>query len=380
MGLAAQNKSTKFHSLTFTKTNCYMYKFCIGFLAIILISCGSNEVDLTGNTPLKPNQFFNAFKPITTSLNLSDTNLIAHSDTQKIAAKLLESFIPDSVVKKFISKDGKTMFYALGRIEKAKELYLLIATKNGKNKGLFTTVFDKKENNFLAYKSLLQPNTNNGYFNYVVINREPTFTICHEKQSFDKELKFTKEGWAYSSGSFVVVVKETNEKLEDVPVINPIDSFARNNALSGLYANNGKNFISIRDGKTPLQYLFFLHVEKNDGKCIGELKGEMKMTSPNQAIYNFAGDPCIIDFTFEGNSIIIKEQGSCGNRRGMDCLFEDEFGKKKEAKKGMPTPTIKPTTNPVAKPPIKKTTIKPLNPKPKQVDPKPAEPKTEEIN
>lgn len=328
-----------------------MFKYCIPILAIILISCGSDEVDLSGNTPLKPNQFFNAFTPINESISLADTNLI-DAKHPKIALKLLQSFVPDSTIKIVSNADSKTQFYAIGRIEKGKELYLLISTLNAKNKGLFTVVFDKKENHFLAYKQLLKSTYKDGYHYYVNINREPTFTIVKEKLLADKDIKFTKNGWAYSSGNFIVVVKETNEVTDDLPIQNPIDTFARNNTFSGLYAKNGKNFISIRDGRTPQQYLFFLHIEKNEGKCIGELKGEMKITSTNEAIYSFAGDPCIINFTFEGNSIIIKEQGSCGNRRGMDCMFEDEFAKKKEAKKNVSLP-------------IKKTGIKPVLPKPK---------------
>jgi hypothetical protein len=222
-----------------------------------------------------------------------------------------------------------------------------------KNKGLFTAVFDKKENSFLGFKQLLQPNTNNGYYHYVTINKEPTFTICQEKQAADRDILFTKNGWAFINNSFVLVVKESNEKMSSIPVTNPIDTFPRNNALSGLYAQDSRNFISVRDGKTPQQYLFFLHIEKNDGKCIGELKGEMKMTNANEGIYSFAGDPCIIDFIFEGSRIIIKEQGSCGNRRGMNCKFEDEFGKRKEAKRVIANPNtklpIKPKTK-LAKP------------------------------
>lgn len=328
-----------------------MYRFGVGFLLVLLWACGNGEIDLSGNTPLKPNQFFNAFAPINQSVTFADTNLLVSKDTQQIASKLLQNFLPDSVVKKISTKDGKTHFYALGRIEKANELYLLIATKNANNKGLFAVVFDKKENTFLSCKSLLQPNNNNnGYYHYVTINKEPTFTICQEKQAADRDLLFTKNGWAFVNNRFVLVVKESNEKMSSIPVVNPIDTLPRNNILSGLYAQDSRNFISIRDGKTPQQYLFFLHIEKNDGKCIGELKGELKMTNATTGIYSFAGDPCIIDFNFEGNRITIKEQGSCGNRRGMNCMFEDEFVKKKEAKRVVTNPVLKPITKLKAKP------------------------------
>jgi hypothetical protein len=56
------------------------------------------------------------------------------------------------------------------------------------------------------------------------------------------------------------------------------------------------------------------------------------MKDATSAAYNQGGDPCVIDFSFEGNNIILKEKGSCGNRRGMQCFFDDTFTKKKEPK------------------------------------------------
>ena len=56
------------------------------------------------------------------------------------------------------------------------------------------------------------------------------------------------------------------------------------------------------------------------------------MKSATTAVYAEGGDPCVIDFTFEGNDIVIKEKGSCGNRRGMECFFDDTFTRIKEIK------------------------------------------------
>ena len=65
---------------------------------------------------------------------------------------------------------------------------------------------------------------------------------------------------------------------------------------------------------------------------MGELKGEFKLNSPTSGIFSENGDPCIIDFNFNKSSITLKEQGSCGNHRGIKCFFNDSFIKKKEAK------------------------------------------------
>jgi len=81
--------------------------------------------------------------------------------------------------------------------------------------------------------------------------------------------------------------------------------------------------------KKPNVYQFFIHFEKEEG-CTGELKGELKMKDANTAQFSEKGDPCVIDFHFEGNEISLKEQGSCGNHRGIKCFFDDTFIKKKE--------------------------------------------------
>jgi hypothetical protein len=59
------------------------------------------------------------------------------------------------------------------------------------------------------------------------------------------------------------------------------------------------------------------------------------MKTTVNGIFSENGDPCIIDFTFEGNQLFLKEQGSCGNHRGIKCYFNDEYNKvKRTSKKG----------------------------------------------
>ena len=58
----------------------------------------------------------------------------------------------------------------------------------------------------------------------------------------------------------------------------------------------------------------------------------MLFTAPTKAIYKESGDPCVIDFVFRDNEVEVKEQGSCGNHRGIKCFFDDTYRKKKEPK------------------------------------------------
>ena len=110
-------------------------------------------------------------------------------------------------------------------------------------------------------------------------------------------------------------------------IINPIDTLKATNTFSADYTSGKHNLMSLRDGRGSNSYIFFMHFEKGD--CSGELKGDMVLTDKEHGLYSETGGPCAIDFTFSKNNIEVKEQGNCGNHRGMDCLIDFSFTKKK---------------------------------------------------
>ena len=306
-------------------------------VVIAIFSCKHNKTDLAGDSPVKVNDFIAAFPPLTMPYTVADTNINAFADTITIGHKVLCQFIHDSVLDAFIDTKKSFIIHPIGRIEKEKEIYLLFNVIQKNDVQEVAVVFNK-QNNFQAAKALLSNDYDeDGYIHSLSINKEPTFTVSKERINTQTKLvQFTKVGWIYNSaGAFMVVVNDTNEDPKKVGVVlNPIDTLPSKNKLSGDYTTDKQNFMSIRDGKDAKTYLFFIHFEKKEATCVGELKGQLKMTDEGTAVYSQAGDPCIIDFNFEGNEVTLKEKGSCGNRRGMDCYFDDTFIKKKEAKKG----------------------------------------------
>jgi hypothetical protein len=306
------------------------------FCCILLFSCKDEKVNLLGDTPVKVNDFIAAFPALSTPFIIADTNLTTIGDTLQIGKKVLLQFVPDSILTNQLSVTEKSIFQPIGRIEKEAETYLLLKHKINKKLFIHVLVFSKK-NEFLANKFLLDNSKNDDYLHSVVINREPTFSI--NKDRFDRGeqlLKYTRVGWAFtaSAGTFINVVNETNEdEKRNNTIINPIDTLPKKYKYSGNYVQNDKNFIALRDGSKPNTYLFFIHFEKNNGTCIGELKGEIKMKDENEGIYTESNDPCLIDFKFNRNEITVKEQGSCGNYRGIKCYFNDSYTKKKEVTK-----------------------------------------------
>ncbi len=301
-------------------------------LAIIALpGCGDKKIDLSGETPLKAADFTAAFPKLNLPFSVADTNITKVADTITIGYKAFLQFFPDSSLTHIVGNDKKIVIHPVGKIEKEKEVYLLVNFTTQKKVTRFAVFVTDKKNKYHASKELLSSAMETEYTHAVSINREPTFLISKEKMGKENVVQFTRTGWVYNSvGIFMVVINDSNEDTKKANIINPIDTLPRKNKYSGEYVQNKKNFISIRDSKKPGAYLFFVHFEKNEGSCTGELKGEMKMKNATTAQYTGNGDPCIVDFSFEGNAITLKEQGSCGNHRGIKCFFDDTFLKKKD--------------------------------------------------
>lgn len=316
-----------------------MHRFALIAIVILFVlpSCKHKEFDLAGDKPVKAKDFLTAFPALTLPYYAADTNIQKIADTTLISRTVFTQFIPDSAFQKFVSADAKSLkINPVGSIIKDEEEYLLTTITQGKKIALVAFVLDKKEK-YQAALQLLANRSNDGYLHAVDINREPTFTISRQKGVEGSEShRYTRNGYAYNNGSglFIKVVDDSNEgKTKNDSIINPIDTLPHKNKLSGDYAGDKKNFISIRDGRNTNNYTFFMHFEKDEeDDCNGELKGEMNVNGEHTAIYQQSGDPCEIDFTFKEGEIVVKERGNCGNHRGIKCFIDDTWPKKKVKK------------------------------------------------
>ena len=310
--------------------------FFIG-LACFLISCGDKApTETEAYTPIQLNEFNKQFKLAELPIIISDTNLIKFKDEGIIEHKTLGQFIPDSVLKSILSgKEAKTAIYPFVKIDKASEYYLLLKVKQQNQVEIAVLVFNH-QNKYLDYKIITSftERSNKSSFRpkTLYINKEPSFLVIENKKTKYNTVFYEKTGWAYSEGTFKLIFSDQNVKPTNRKIINPIDTLSKNNAFSGNYEEDERNFISLRDYGNPNKYQFFLHIDKNEGACTGELKGIINFKK-NTATYTEKGDPCTIHFAIEGNTIRVKEDGNCGSRRGMKCYFDEKFDLKKRANK-----------------------------------------------
>jgi len=313
-----------------------MRRYYLLGLICLQLACADEKPDFTGNTPIKINDFNKIFKAASLPIALSDTNLKQLTDTLIIGRKALVQFVPEAIVEQIVRKtDKKTFLYPILRIEKEQEYYLLLRVQHLNSFEICVVVFSKK-NKFLDYKVITEfKDENKGsrrYGKVLNINKEPSFLVEENKMNEDNSLIYEKKGWAYSDSSFRLIYFDSNKKPENTKVINPLDTLPMNNSFSGDYARDAKNFISIRDYITPNKLEFFMHFERDNANCSGELKGIMTLTK-NTAIYTEKGDACIIHFKIAANQISIKEDGNCGNHRNMTCYFNNTYDKKRKSKK-----------------------------------------------
>lgn len=308
-----------------------MPRHLVLLLMLFALACKNKTAAVSSSQPVNTSGFFEGFNKMKLPFTVADTNMMKVADTTLISYVVFKQFIPDSALQTLAAKKPENLkIHPVGKIESGDEIYLLVTVTDGKKTLLVTYLFDKSKH-YINHLVLLNNQTNDDYIHSVNINPEPTFLVIREKSKNNK-YSYTKKGFAYSKENkgFVEVINDSNEDEKNNEVVNPIDTLAKKAKYSGDYVKDKKNFISVRDGSSARTYLFFIHFEgeKDNGACTGELKGKMTMVEENKAVFQQNGDPCVIDFTFKNNTIQVKEHGSCGNYRGMTCMFDDSYKKK----------------------------------------------------
>lgn len=167
--------------------------------------------------------------------------------------------------------------------------------------------------------------------NKTVIDPRYTFTQIDQYKEVDGSTSEYTSVYAYNNaGLFMVIMSNGLKKGEQMAIINPIDTLPAKNKYSGNYGKDKRNFITIRDGKTPEDFVFFINFDKGNGsECHGELKGEAVFEGKDSATYKSPNDPCTIGFKFSANGVRFNESVNCGNKRPTDCTFNASYSKQK---------------------------------------------------
>lgn len=298
-------------------------------LSAFLFSCKSKKVSLAENDEeVDIPGFLELIPPLTLPYQVTDT-VFRHKEpeTAIVNAKLFTRLIPDTILTRWFGKEGKPRLYAIGKVKVPKqETYLFVKGITNNRRVLYVLCFDKK-NRFSTGRPILYSDNEPGVTGQASMDGKYTLTVAHQRKTGDGQLLYKRDAYIFSEESgFVLILTESNEaRPKIVPVYNPIDTLARKHKFSGDYAQDKRNMVSIRDGKDASRFLFFIHFEKEEGACKGELKGEAKIVSSGIARYKSYSDPCAIEFSFGSGGITLKEQGGCGVHRDIKCFFEGYY-------------------------------------------------------
>ena len=318
--------------------NMSRYLICLFAFSLFFAACGNKKKpSLSGTDPVVISDFIESFELIKAPYVVADTSLNRkEKDSLLIANKIFAQFVPDSVLTKVFGKNAKPKLYMGKRVAIESETYLFIKAIAADKNASLVLCFDKK-NNFKASLPLLVQDANPATVQVSGLDRKLSFYKNVTMKDADGSTAEGKQVYIYNDDAarFLLIMEDPlDDRVQEVT--NPIDTLQKKNKFSADYIKDKMNIVSIRDDSKTGRLNFFIHFERNNGECIGEIKGIASFTSANTAVYKQQGDACSLQFTFSSSSVSLKELEPCGAHRGVKCSFEGSFPRKKEVKPKTP--------------------------------------------
>jgi hypothetical protein len=305
----------------------------IGLVFTFILSCKGKTTAENGEQLIDVSDFIEYFPPGKLPYEVNDTIFTAKlKDTSTIRYNEFSQFVSDSIRTTYFGKANPRINPLLRAFSGDEGTYLFARAITPEKKMVLLLTFNVN-NEFTGSMPLLVQDASPTTRQVSGVDRRLSIYKNVIRRESDGTLMEGKEVYVHdpASSSFMLIMTDAlDERSGDI--INPIDTFQKKNKFSADYLRDKTNVVSIRDAGNG-RFRFFVHIDRNKGDCIGELKGEGKFTSANVGVYQQAGDPCSLQFNFTTSSVRITEIEACGNRRGVKCSFDGTYPRKKEAKK-----------------------------------------------
>lgn len=305
--------------------------FLLLLLPAFLFSCSHKKKSMKGEDKVEITDFIDFFPESNLPIRITEASLnTPQNDSMLISHKIFSSFVPDSILARDFGKNAKPKIHAIGRTrENGKDHYLFVHAAAGSKKVAYLAVFSP-DHSFAAALPLVKSGFEKINSAYGSLDSKFQITTYKDKLTATG-VQFKRNVYIYNSSAseFTLIMTEPNEEIIE-QVINPIDTLPRKNRFSGNYVKDKRNFITVRDGRNAGSFQFFIHFEKENGTCNGELKGTARVISKTTAQYQEPGNPCALEFTFTGSAVSLKETGGCGSYRDIKCFFEGSYPRKND--------------------------------------------------
>jgi len=315
----------------------FMKWLAVAFGLMVLFGCGNSKKNEKktdeAETGFDYETFSKHYAAASAPYQLSDTGLLQNKDTARLAASQLAPFVSDSIKKKLFGKTTGIRYIPLQKMEAKKgESYFITKAVSGDKTAALLTVFTKKHDTAASLLFLL-PDDNANTTQVSAIDNSYSISRNVTQKEKNGVIIDGKEVYAYNpdGNNFTLIMTDVLDD-QNQELINPIDTLPRHHRFSGDYVKDKKNIVSVRDGRNANELRVFVHIEKEDGTCTGELKGALFLTSSTTAVYRQGSDPCVMEFRFSDHAVMVKEDEGCGAHRGMTCTFNDTFPRKEAVK------------------------------------------------
>lgn len=307
-------------------------KWVLLLLLVVFAACKNKKPKAITDEDITAADFISLAAPLPFPILINDSMINKKGkDSSLINQAAFQTFIPDSVFQQLYPTTKQLKLYLIGKAtDEQKGNYVLVKSILEKVKKVQLFYFDK-ESIFLSAIDIGNYLPKGAGAKYCRIDNKFNIAFILERKTPTGEL-WTNEAIYYmdQSGKFIMAMTNSTEDLSDVIMGNPIDTFARINKFSADYTSDKKNLVSIRDGASSKTFRFFIHFSKQNGDCVGEVKGEAEWIGKSKGIFRDGNSDCVIEFNFSTSSVSIKEQNGCGSYRGITCFFEGSYPKKRE--------------------------------------------------
>lgn len=305
-----------------------MNKLLIAALALGLFASCKSGGKKSGSDAITFKEFRQSFADSKLPYKLTPDALSnAAGDSSAIDTALINRFLVDTLAKADFPS-GKVSYYPLASLTGDKINYLVIKAADKNNTAAYLCVFDKKDH-YLDRIQVAKIGAKGNKKEYFSLDSKEMLKITTETEVTPGHTATTENFYSVEPNGKTSLVM-TNSTGETIPgqIFNPIDTLPKKNKFSADYTSGESSIVSIRDGKDPKSFLFFISFTKESG-CKGEISGTGRFTSANKGEFNDKDTECGIAFQFSSGKLTMKEMGGCGAYRGVRCLFEGGFTKRK---------------------------------------------------
>ncbi len=303
-----------------------MRSILILFLAIgVLSGCKSKKTISEDDRELTFADFSGKFPAAEALRWNADSLKLKQADSVALKPRYLKQFLPDTLGKGIFGEGEKPKYWPIGKVSLTEDLQLYLvegSTKSGE--AAWMCFYDKKGTflqRHLVARYVPGGNKKTGFS----VDKKGNIRVSTETgTAVAREDVFA----ANPDGSLALILTNSNEPSV-TGLFNPIDTLPRKHKYSANYTAGEGNIVSIRDGETNKEFLFFIHFTRDKGACVGELDGTGRFTTATTGQFRDKQSGCIVDFKFSNSQITISETG-CGAYRGIKCAFEGTFTKKRK--------------------------------------------------